>query len=46
MMDKPGVAEALRRFWQRSYASDYLGLALVILSIAIVSASSAGTGTT
>jgi hypothetical protein len=31
-VDGPGVVAALRRFWQRSYAAEYLGIILLLVA--------------
>lgn len=31
-MDQPGLKGAILRFWQRSYAADYLGFVLLLLA--------------
>lgn len=35
-MQRPGMVGAVARFWNRSYAPDYLGLALLITAYALV----------
>ena len=34
--ESPGVLESLRRFWQKSYAGDYLGLTLMLAAYILI----------
>lgn len=35
--ETPGVWGALKRFWQRSYAADYVGFTLLVAAYVMVS---------
>ncbi|KZF21005.1 acid phosphatase/Vanadium-dependent haloperoxidase [Xylona heveae TC161] len=36
LANKPGILGAIARFWQRSYAADYLGIILLLVASALV----------
>lgn len=35
-VDGPGVLPAVRRFWQRSYGADYVGIIMLVLANLLV----------